>query len=281
MEIGGDWWKDIESVTEEERYLFDAFGYVVVPDVLTEHQVDALRLTLRQPTEQFEPVSAEESPLHWGTAWRDLLDLPKLTPILEALMGNHEFRDAFIAAKDREPYPTYRLDHINVHTHVEKGFPGGDLHGGWVNSGGSQYFRYHDGKFYNGLIAVSFELYDTFENDGGFACIPGTHKSNLTLPEEWRDLSKGIHPAVKRIAARPGDAIVFTEALTHGTLPWEVDAKRQTIFYKFSPHGTTWSADYFNPDDYRCYEDMDARKLAMLEPPNARYPGRPTKPELS
>ena len=240
-----------------------------------------MRQTLRQPTEQFEPVSSDESPLHWGEAWRDLLDLPKLTPILEALMGNHEFRMAFTKVKGRAPYPTYRLDHINVHTHVSKGFPGGELHGGWLNSGGSQYFRYHDGQFYNGLIAVSFELYDTFENDGGFACIPGTHKSNVALPEDWRDLAKRIHPAVKRIAAKAGDAIVFTEALTHGTLPWQVDAKRQTVFYKFSPHGTSWSADYFSPDDYRCYADMDSRKLSMLEPPNARYPGRPSKPELA
>ena len=40
---------------------------------------------------------------------------------------------------------------------------------GWLNSGGCQFFRYHDGEFFNGLVAVSFELYDTFENDGGFA----------------------------------------------------------------------------------------------------------------
>jgi len=267
-------------MTEEERYLFDAFGYLVVPDVLTADQVEALKETLRQPTEQFEPVRSEDSPLHWGPAWRELLDLPKLTPILEALLGNHEFHTAFEAEKGRPPYPTYRLDHINVHTHVARGFSGGELHGGWVNSGGSQFFRYHDGKFYNGLIAVSFELFDTFGNGGGFACIPGTHKSNLPLPETWRNLANGIHPAVTRVAAKAGDAIVFTEALTHGTLPWAVDDPRQTVFYKFSPHGTTWSADYFQPEEYRCYDDMDARKLSLLEPPNARYPGRPTKPEL-
>lgn len=267
-------------MTEEEQYLFDAFGYLVVPDVLSTEQLEALRKTIRQPTEQFEPVAAENSPLHWDKVWRELLDLPKLTPILEMLIGNHDFREQFVADKGRPPYPTFRLDHINVHTHVAMGFTGGQLHGGWMNSGGSQYFRYHDGRFYNGLIAVSFEMFDTFGNDGGFACIPGTHKSNLPLPDTWRDLAKGVPSAVKRIAAKAGDAIVFTEALTHGTLPWTVEDERQTVFYKFSPHGTTWSADYFNPEDFQHYEDMDARKLAMLEPPNARYPGRPTKPKL-
>jgi hypothetical protein len=174
--------------------------------------------------------------------------------------------------------PTFRIDHINVHTHVKKGFPGGALHGGWKNTGGTQFFRYHDGRFFNGLIAVAFELYDTYVNDGGFCCIPGTHKANLPLPEKWCDLSKGIPPSVKRVPARPGDAIIFTEALTHGTLPWTTNAVRKTLFYKFSPHGTSWGGNYFHPEEFCNYKDIDKRKMAILEPPNARYASRPTRP---
>jgi ectoine hydroxylase-related dioxygenase (phytanoyl-CoA dioxygenase family) len=129
-----------------------------------------------------------------------------------------------------------------------------------------------------GLIVVAFELFDTFENDGGFCCIAGSHKGNIELPQSWADLSQGVHPCITRVPARAGDAIIFTEALTHGTLPWTVDAPRQTVFYKFSPHGTTWSADYFSPEAFRHYSDIDDRKLAILEPPNARYWGRPTRP---
>ena len=84
---------------------------------------------------------------------------------------------------------------------------------------------------------------------------------------------------MKRVPALPGDAIVFTEALTHGTLPWTSDARRSTLFYKFSPHGTSWSGAYIDPEDFRGYDDMDDRKMAILEPPNSRYSGRPTRPE--
>ena len=264
-------------MTEEQRYLFDTFGYLVLADVLTAAQVAALRASLRQPTEQFDPVAQDDGPLHWHAVWRDLLDLPTLTPILEEIIGNHAVREGRAAA-GRPPLPTFRLDHVNVHTHVRQGFAGGTLHGGWKGTGGAQFSSYHDGRFYNGLVSVSFELYDTRPNDGGFGCIPGSHKGNLRLPAAWRELAKGIPDCVTRIAARPGDAIVFTEALTHGTLPWTAAAKRQTVFYKFSPHGSTWSADFFNPDDFRRYPDIDDRKLAILEPPNARYHGRPTQP---
>jgi hypothetical protein len=86
-----------------------------------------------------------------------------------------------------------------------------------------------------------------------------------------------VHGSISRIAAQAGDAIVFTEALTHGTLPWTVDDPRQTIFYKFSPHGTTWSADFLQPKDFAHYKDMGDRRMAILEAPNARYSGRPTQ----
>jgi hypothetical protein len=264
---------------ETQRFLFDTFGYFTIPGVLSMPQVEELRATLQQPTEQFAPVDKQAGPLHWGEIWRDLLDLPNVSPIVEELTGNHGLLAARQAQRGEEALPTFRIDHINVHTHVENGFPGSILHGGWKGTGGSQFFRYHDGQFYNGLIVVAIELFDTQPNDGGFCCIPGSHKGNVPLPESWQDLREGVHPSVTRVPASAGDAIIFTEALTHGTLPWTVDAPRQTLFYKFSPHGTTWSADFFDPADFTQYEDVDNRKRAILEPPNARYHGRPTRPD--
>lgn len=265
------------GLTDEQRYLFDTFGYLVIENALVAEQVEQLIESIRSSTEQFPPVPQSEGPLHWGKVWRDLLDLPTISPVLEDIIGNHGARTGR-ARRGLSYVPTFRIDHINVHTHVKNGFPGSSLHGGWKGTGGSQFSSYHDGHFYNGLVSVSFELFDTHENDGGFGCIPGSHKSNVQFPNEWRDLTKGVHECVKRIPASAGDAIVFTEALTHGTLPWTVDAPRRTLFYKFSPNGSTWSADYFNPDDFRQYPDIDDRKLAILEPPNARYPHRPTQP---
>ena len=262
-------------MNDEQRYLFDAFGFFVVPNTLTEGQVEQLRATVRNPTEQWQPLDMNQNPLHWDPIWRELLDLPTLSPILEELVGDPALMAGRQANPDHEALPTFRVDHINIHTHVQHGFAGGMLHGG---RGVNGQFQYHDGRFYNGLITVSLELYDTFPNNGGFACIPGTHKGNVALPESWRDLSKGVHEAVTRVAAKPGDAIIFTEALTHGTLPWTSEQPRSTIFYKFSPHSSSWGAYYFDPDDYRHYPDITDRQLAILEPPNARYRGRPTRP---
>ena len=116
---------------EEQRYLFDTFGSLVLPNAIEPADVELLKRTLKAPTEQFAPVEQASGPLHWGKEWRDLLDLPVVGPLLEELVGNPDFRDARLSRHpDREPLPTFRIDHINVHTHVQKGFPGAKLHGG-------------------------------------------------------------------------------------------------------------------------------------------------------
>ena len=129
-------------MNEEQRYLFDAFGYLIVRDAVSQAQVEELRATLQARSEEADPGARLEAPLHWSQAWRDLLDLQALSPLLEGVIGNHG-----APAERFAGLPTFRIDHINVHTHVAKGFKGGILHGGWKSTGGSQFFRYHDGQF--------------------------------------------------------------------------------------------------------------------------------------
>ena len=59
--------------------------------------------------------------LHWGRCYRDLLDMPAISPIVEELIGNH--------VRQQPDIPTFRIDHINVHTHPPGVF-GYGLHGG-------------------------------------------------------------------------------------------------------------------------------------------------------
>ena len=75
--------------------------------------------------------------LHWDESYRWLLDNPVVSPIIEQLVGGQP---------DRE-YPSFRIDHVNVHNwcnpaYIAKhGHPGTTLHGGWKGTGGSQFFR--------------------------------------------------------------------------------------------------------------------------------------------
>lgn len=242
-------------MNEQERYLFDLQGFLVVPDALTPEQVEELNATMD------EHIAAETEPemrthrfgrlLSWGSACRNLIDNPRIVPYLEELLGSK-----------------FRLDHDYADViRAGKGPIGTTLHGGATPFDPAQYYHFRDGRMYNGLTVVAYNLKDVHPGDGGFACVPGSHKSNYRFPNEWRDL-ENLHPCVHRAAGPAGTAIIFTEALTHGTLPWHGQDERRTVFLKYSPHPVSWSARYYDAAEY---EGLSERQRAILEPPNARY----------
>eukprot|EP01046_Picozoa_sp_COSAG06_P070805 COSAG06_NODE_19962_length_816_cov_0.801953_1_plen_90_part_00 len=58
--------------------------------------------------------------------------------------------------------------------------------------------------------------------------------------------------------------------LCSGAIPWtQPDSNRRTLFYKYSPHATSWSSQFYNEENYYQYEDMTDRKFAILKPPSA------------
>jgi hypothetical protein len=245
-------------MTEQEKYLFDLQGYLVVMDALTAEQIAALDTTL---VEQVVQSGQQDAPsqrfgglLKWSAAYRDLIDNPRITFYLEELLG-----------------PRFRLDHDYADIiRGRKGPIGTTLHGGATPFDPIQFYHYQDGTLRNGLLVVAYNLKDVNPGDGGFAAVPGSHKANRPFPDEWREL-EAPHPCVQPVTGPAGTAIIFTEAMTHGTLPWRSSEERHTLFYKYSPNGVSWAARYYNPDDY---EGLTDRQRAILEPPNARYQGR-------
>ena len=109
---------------------------------------------------------------------------------------------------------------------------GSILHGGGTPFDPSQYYQVKDGRMYNGLVVVAYNLHDVGPGDGGFGCVPGSHKSNYPFPSEWRDLAD-FKPFMRAVTGPAGTAVVFTEALTHGAMPWTGAHERRTLFLKY------------------------------------------------
>lgn len=245
-------------MTEHERYLFDLQGFIVVPEALTAEQVADLNAIMDEQIEKASEPTMHTHRfahlLHWGQAYRNLIDNPAIVPYLDELLG-----------------PKFRLDHDYADIiRSGKGPIGTRLHGGAFPFSPSQYYNFHGGSMHNGLTVVAYNLKDVNPSDGGFGCVPGSHKSNLPFPDEWRELEE-TRSFVEKVTGPAGTAIIFTEALTHGTLPWHGKDERRTVFYKYSPHPISWSAHYYNADDYPVFTE---RQREILEPPNARYQRR-------
>ena len=268
-------------MNEEEAYLFDLRGFIVVKNALQPNQIDDLSRRLEahrsgnpspilgsDRTILDDDAGAWSAPslLELGGAYLDLVNLPTIAPYLTKLLGEH-----------------YRLDHD--YAKIDSKMPEREktlyLHGGGQGAGGPAdlvgpsdggqcFYRYSNGRFFNGLVAVAFELDDVQASDGGFACVPGSHKSNIGLPVAWRHskTQAEVPDFVQRVAAAAGDAIIFTEACAHGTVPWEgkPGSERRTLFYKYCPHAVAWSPCYYNADNY---PDLSAEQQQLLMPPSA------------
>lgn len=272
-------------MNEQEKYLFDLRGYVVVKQALSPAQVKDLsdRLETERAIEggrlfgsdrtQFrqdeDRAWSASSLLEWGGTYIDLIDLPTIAPYLETLLGTN-----------------YRLDHDYIHIVSPDNRAKLYLHGGGQGAGGATdlvgptdggqcYYRFNNGRFFNGLVAVAFELDTVKPGDGGFACVAGSHKVNFELPSEWKlsATQQDIPECVDRVAAEAGDAIIFTEACAHGTVPWEGDKERRTVFYKYCPHAVAWGPCYYNSADYG---DLTENQRAILMPPSAFGPAGET-----
>jgi hypothetical protein len=245
---------------DEDRYLFDVQGYLTVPDALSPEAVDKLNIAIDELEEQ--EMGRDETTHRWidllsrNRVFRDLIDNPRVLPFLEELLG-----------------PRLRLDHEYVDVICSGLGPiGARLHGGATPFNPAQYYWSGDGNLHSGLLVAAYNLKDVGPDDGGFACVPGSHKAAFPFPENWKDLSNP-QPCVRPVTGPAGTAIIFTEALAHGTLPWRGNHERRTVFYKYSPEPLAWSRRYYVPDDYH---DLTEGQRRLLRPPGlspgVRYP---------
>src|SRR5579859_6504069 len=204
-------------------------GYLVVDDVLSGEELRELNDLLdakdlwgaherdHQGTIVGEHNNLHVGPLHtWEAPFRRLLDHPTLASYLTELIG-----------------PKFRFDH-GYAILMKRGGSQHPLHGGNTPYDPGQYYHVRNGKMYNGLIVVSFALGDVRPGDGGFAAVPGSHKSNFPAPQRLK-LFEWQGPWLHQVPQKAGSVVIFTEALTHGTWPWTAEAERRSLLYEFSP----------------------------------------------
>ena len=143
----------------------------------------------------------------WDPVCQKLIDHPGITPYLREFLG-----------------PTFRLAH-DYCIFMKRGDDDKSiLHGGPETANGCQFYKHHNGTIRNGLSVLTFFFADAGPGDGGFACVPGSHKSNFLsdFPHDVRTFKRS-EPYVVQPVVKAGDALFFTEALVHGTLPWSAD----------------------------------------------------------
>ena len=274
------------------RDTFAQQGYIIVPNVLDQDQLDELNEVYDQKIEKQEEIRSKSSTdkkirfsirgrstyqttdrhgntyagrRFWSKAYRDLIDNEIMRPILEEILGDPSWGHA-PAHMPADLRPLFRLDHDNIHYKPSRKLTEGEDKGGTLHGGSSNFH-----------ITCVYELKTVGPNDGGFGCVLGTHKpanekKMRNIEGDWRrnwcntqwtlqlpnwDEDVPVH----RVAAKAGDCILFTEKLTHGTIPWSGIGERRTLFYKYVPFGMHHGDVAYDTND----PELTERQKRILE----------------
>jgi hypothetical protein len=271
------------SVSATDRYLFDLNGFLVIKKVFNASEVDAANLAVNAHLhEQHERWGKLKVANAYGVRGNTLTGTKgrfDLAGMLGWAEGERELFRRVMTHERLVPYyhaflgAGYRLDHLPFLIRMERGSEGHAFHGGAVQPNGSPAWplSYHcsQGEIRCSLLAVALQLSDTRAGDGGFCIVPGSHKAAFACPERILAYEEACETVVQPVLSK-GDVVLFTEAATHGTLPWVSDVERRTVIYRFSPAGSAYGRSYLEGGLQGMAADLDGltdAEAAVMQPP--------------
>lgn len=280
-----------KEMTEDERYLFDLNGYLVVRGVLKPEEVAEANGAIDKHAHQMIERSNEAlrnavkgtklygsgpgrkdlgQVLEWGEdskVFKSILAHPRLVPLFHGILGKG-----------------YRMDHLPFVLAQDHGAEGFQLHGGTIDCTSGEYnphlaYTCHHGMIRSALLGCNVMLTDHNPGDGGFCVVPGSHKSNFKMPAGMVD-GEQYAEFIQQPATKAGDVVLFSEGTVHGAMAWTPkDRQRRVCLYRFSPATNVYGRSYFGHQGggwpTKIYEGLTDAQKAVLEPPYANRLDRP------
>ena len=128
---------------------------------------------------------------------------------------------------------------------------------------------YNNGKFFNGLVAVGFELDTRAAGRGRIRVRAGQPQGELRAAvglEGQRNPGRVARVRPSRRSRRPATRSSSQRPAPTAPCRGEGGGERRTIFYKYCPHAVAWSPCYYNADRYG---NLSEGQRGLLMPPSA------------
>ncbi len=235
-------------VTPLEEYLFDLQGYVLLKSALSKEEVSAINARLDSLKDL--PESGWNGWVH-GHSFKSGADGVNLQQIYE---GGEPFENlidhpSWIAKVQHFVGGEGTFDFQHGPLFIDENFanlrgPGEaiPLHSGGYEGSKRCQFRYRNGRFNCGQVNILMALNDIGPGDGSTMVIPGSHKSNFPHPslepevqQGWKARSvDGLEGAIE-VHMEAGDAILFVDAINHGSAKRVNPGLRRILVYRYGP----------------------------------------------
>ncbi|MAS37937.1 MAG: phytanoyl-CoA dioxygenase [Anaerolineaceae bacterium] len=217
--------------TEEQKYLFDTRGWLAIPGVLDEADIEEMREFCYRLENEPDSLSPSERSTVGGPLQK-LVDHPVVVGFMNEFVAH-----APLASEDCYGF---RLEgsflalrppgHDNFRPHGGRGmlnFPGN-----------SHTYHVTDGRVSSGLTRVVWELAPVKHGQGGTLFMTGSHKAAFDSPASASDMNS---PLWETYECPAGSVLFFTEAIRHTGAVWSnTDNDRVAIFHCYNTVGNKW-----------------------------------------
>ena len=231
--------------SELEIYLFDLRGYIVLENALTADEVASLNAGI----DALLPIEHNQWDGYIHATNFGANDGLNLQQIYE---GGEPFESLIDHPSWFEKVKFFvggegNFDYLHGPLFIDENFanirgPGEaiPLHSGGADCVKRCQFLYRNNQFMCGQIDILIALTDMMPGDGATMVIPGSHKSNFRHPHfataNWQDGDSvdGIIGA-EEVNIKAGDAILFVDAISHGSARRTNPGDRRVIVYRYGP----------------------------------------------
>lgn len=201
--------------TPIDKFIFESWGYFVVPDVLSADEVaECYEASERLHAQRERGFGQLGRGYEIEPSLERLIDHPAVLPKIRGLYG-----DRFVL---QASWNTMQPAHAGM--------------GRWHQDGSSAYdFKQLGYPIPLIQLRASFLLTDqTVPGRGNMELIPGSHRSQVALPEEMRQPGEDV-PIGHVLCASAGSVLVFHNGVWHRTYAHDGDRDRYTAHYIYSP----------------------------------------------
>jgi hypothetical protein len=207
-------------MTEEQRFLFDVRGWLLLPGVLAEAEIAAIKAHLYAGGNGFTGPAQE------------LLDHPAVVDILNETLSEREPAEDYYNFRCESSFVTLRRAGWQPGTtqvpHVVRPPQGA----------GPMNYQCNGGRIYSALTRVVWELNPVEKGQGGTLFLSGSHKAKLPYPPSLREPD---NPHMESYACPAGSVFIFTESLLHAGTAWkDPNVDRVAIFNCYNSVWSQW-----------------------------------------
>ncbi|MEM7127542.1 MAG: phytanoyl-CoA dioxygenase family protein [Chloroflexota bacterium] len=254
--------QSVVPLTQEQKYLFDTQGWVVLPNLLEADELEAMTAFITQLHKEPQSIPAyKRSPL--GGPTQELADHPAILGFLNEFVYMPYTDGANGPTLANENCYGYRLE-MSAHRYVEAGpndFGPHNGNGEMRLPGDQHLYRCFPGKANAGLVRVLWELAPVVKDRGGTLFISGSHKAAFRAPESAWDPSSSLWESYECPA---GSALIFTEGVTHSAATsWDADHPRISVLMSYNTVGGRWH--HWDPDP-QLVAEMPAKRQTLFRP---------------